>query len=506
MGREKHATLKSTAYSYIRLSSRQQILGDGQRRQLEAALTYCRDNNLTLSQKTFKDLGVSAYKEVDRPSLSDLHQCIANGTIKAGDVIILEKLDRLSRKGISATQRMLQEILNQGVEVVSLMDGMRLDRNSLDDLTSVIRIAIAADLANQESSTKSKRVQANKDQMRERIKAGIPIPQKLPFWLSFVDGKYVFNEKQQILERIIELKKSGTSLMKIAGILNEEKIKSPNVRGIWSPSTLRDVLRNPILYGAHQLTVKVKGKYIPSELVKDYYPAVMTYSEFTQLNNKAIVRPAGTSETNHISGLVYCGVCGNKMSNKSRATSKGKVNYYYCRQSMVKACGFRTHIRDLHKMVIKNISHLTVTKPTQSVDINSLLLELDQVESRVKDLTAEFSNLNSALPVSAISAAISSMEERKKELNAKIREASTIEPDALQSVMKHVDDPKKFNIDLKKIIKRIEVSPYGEHQKIKVIRFDNHSIMWRTGGWIKGVSDTEKTLNMVMELLEGVEE
>ncbi|WP_429170224.1 recombinase family protein [Aeromonas rivipollensis] len=146
--------IKSTAYSYIRLSSRQQILGDGQRRQMTAAIEYCQKNNLTLSSKSFKDLGISAYKEVDRPSLSDLHQCIANGSIRDGDVIIIEKLDRLSRQGIATTQAMLQDILSQGVIVVSLMDGMRLDRHSLNDLTLVIRIAIAADIANKESLAK----------------------------------------------------------------------------------------------------------------------------------------------------------------------------------------------------------------------------------------------------------------------------------------------------------------------------------------------------------------
>lgn len=506
MAREEHPPVKSTAYSYIRLSSRQQIMGDGQRRQMEAAITYCRDNNLTLSDKSFRDLGVSAFKEVDRPSLGDLHQCIENGTIKAGDVIILEKLDRLSRQGIATTQKMLQDILNHGVDVVSLMDGMRLNRHSLDDLTSVIRIAIAADLANKESATKSSRVQANKDQMREKIKAGIPVAQKLPFWLSFKNGSYVLNENLSVLERIIRLKREGTSLVKIAATLNIDGIKSPNARGVWSPSTLRDVLRNPILYGAHQLTVKVNGEYKPSEIVKDYYPAVLSYSEFNQLNNKATIRPAGTSETNHLSGLVFCGVCGFRMSNKTRKNAKSKVNYYYCRQAIQGACSFRTNIRDLSKSVIENIAHLTVKKPSVSVNLDDLLFELDQVETRIRDLTAEFRNLNSALPVSAITAALSDMEERKNDLNTKIRAATTIEPNALQSVMEHLDDPKKFNIDLKKIIKKISVSPYGNHLKIEVTRYDNHFITWRTGGFIVGVSDSEKQLKMIEDLLDGVEE
>ncbi len=184
---------------------------------MEAAIEYCKQNNLSLSSKSFRDLGVSAYKEVDRPSLSDLHQCIANGSIKAGDVIILEKPDRLSRQGIAKTQAMQQDILSHGVVVVSLMDGLTLDKNSLNDLTLVIRIAIAADLANKESSAKSNRIQANKDSMRDKIKAGIPVPMRLPFWLKLEDNKFVFDERKSILETILERKRQGESLAKIAG-------------------------------------------------------------------------------------------------------------------------------------------------------------------------------------------------------------------------------------------------------------------------------------------------
>lgn len=492
---------KPTAYSYIRLSSSQQILGDGQRRQMEAAQDYCKANNLTLSTRTFKDLGVSGFKEGDRPSLSDLHACIDSGTIKAGSVIILEKLDRLSRQGISKTQVMLEEILSKGVIVVSLMDGLRLDSTSLNDLTSVIRIAIAADLGQQESKTKSKRILANKAAMKEKIRAGEVVSMKLPFWLSREGDKYVFNTNKPIVDEIIRLRLNGNSFMSIARNLNEQGMKSP-VLGHWTQSTTRQVLRNPNLYGAIQLTVKVQGKYKPDELIQDYFPALVSYQDYLILYGDVVKRAGGHSGINPLAGLVFCSDCGSRMENKSRVNKSGVlVSYFACRKSYVNECSNKTNIKNLHTQVIKNISHLTIEKPVQGIDIDKMLIELDQVDSRIRELTNALIEVNSPLPVSTIMTSLSSLEVIKNDLNAKIREAKSVSPDALQSVLEGVDDPKLFNMDLKKILKRIEVGKSGEFQQVKMIRFDNHFIKWKTGGFGKNSVDSEKSLKLVQELL-----
>ncbi|NEX88870.1 recombinase family protein [Aeromonas rivipollensis] len=506
MDRTEQTADKSIAYSYIRLSSRQQISGDGQRRQIEAAELYCKQNNLTLSPKSFRDLGISAYKEIDRPSLSDLHECIANGSIRAGDVVIIEKLDRLSRQGIDTTTEMLKSILRQGVIVVSLMDGLRLDRNSLNDLTLVIRIAIAADLANKESSAKSIRIQANKDSVRDKIKAGEPVPMKLPFWLKLEGNKFTFDDRRYILDIILERKRQGESLAKIAGHLNSSNIPSPTVKGVWNPSTLRDVIANPILFGAYQLTVKINGKYQPTELVQGYFPAVITYSEFLELNSKAMQRPAGASETNHISGLVFCGCCGKRMAAKSRKNKTAKVTYYYCRYSLIEKCEHTAHVRDLHNVVISNIHHLEVKQLNkQDSGEDALRIKLAQVEKRISDLSSELSNVESTLPISAVMASLTSLEKQKKELMADIKAVVRIAPDAIETLLEHIDDPKKFNIEIKKIVESIVVKPFGNGHIVKISRFDKHSISFHTKSIFKA-SDSEKFSKMVNEIADSLEE
>lgn len=499
---------KSIAYSYIRLSSKQQIVGDGQRRQLEAATEYCRQHNLKLSSKSFRDLGVSAFKEVDRPSLSDLHECIERGIIRAGDVIILEKLDRLSRQGISKTQQMLQDILSKGVIVVSLMDGLRLDKHSLNDLTLVIRIAIAADLANKESAAKSVRVQANKDAAREKVREGKPIDRRLPFWLSYADGKYRFSDKKPLIDRIIEQRLNGVAYNKITTQLNAEGIAPPNGGKKWNASTLRTVCRNPILYGAHQVTTKIDGIYQPLEIVNDYYPAVISYSTFKDLNGLTIVRPAGQSETNSLSGLVYCGTCGFKMTTKSRINKKDgqKVIYHHCKQYTTRACTNNTYIRDLQGMVLKNITHLTMKTVDKSVNVDALRDELISIESRITELTNELSNVGSVLPVAAIIASVKKLEEQRTALNMTISQSVEINQTSLESILDNIDDPKRFNMDLKKVIRRIEVTPVDDYHRVLIERHDGHFIRWRTGQIVNTLTDTEKMGNMLKGMLEGVEE
>ncbi|MCA2024658.1 recombinase family protein [Enterobacter sp. K16B] len=90
---------------------------------------------------------MSAFKEGNRPSLGDMLEAIENGQIEQGSTIIIESLDRLSRRGIDVTQQIIKSISQNNVFIASLVDGLC---ESVNDLVSVIRIALAADLAPKE--------------------------------------------------------------------------------------------------------------------------------------------------------------------------------------------------------------------------------------------------------------------------------------------------------------------------------------------------------------------
>lgn len=239
------------AYSYIRFSSKKQEQGDSVRRQTELAEQYAHANNLILSDKNFQDLGISAFKEGSRPSLGDMLEAIEKGQIEQGSTIIIESLDRLSRRGIDVTQQIIKSILQHNVFIASLVDGLLLNRESVNDLVSVIRIALAADLAYKESEKKSQRLRETKGQQRQRALNGEVINKILPFWLERKQDKIVFSDRLDTVKRIIELRRKGLGTNKIARTLNDEGHKPLRSAG-WNHTTVGKTINSVALYGAYQ--------------------------------------------------------------------------------------------------------------------------------------------------------------------------------------------------------------------------------------------------------------
>lgn len=146
-------------------------------------------------------------------------EAIENGQIEQGSTIIIESLDRLSRRDIDVTQQIIKSISQNNVFIASLVDGLC---ESVNDLVSVIRIALAADLAHKESEKKSQRLRETKGQQRQRDLNGEVINKVLPFWLERKQDKFVFSEKLDTVKRIIDLRRKGYGTHKIAKILNND--------------------------------------------------------------------------------------------------------------------------------------------------------------------------------------------------------------------------------------------------------------------------------------------
>jgi len=98
----------NTAYAYIRFSSEKQSTGDSVRRQQALIDSWVKNNpDYILSQKIYKDEGLSAFTGKHAAGdLGRLMQDIIKGAITAGDVILIESLDRLSKR----TSQLLQTV------------------------------------------------------------------------------------------------------------------------------------------------------------------------------------------------------------------------------------------------------------------------------------------------------------------------------------------------------------------------------------------------------------
>jgi DNA invertase Pin-like site-specific DNA recombinase len=118
--------VKRNCYSYTRFSSSAQAEGDSYRRQIERAQKFCDDHkNLELNETRFEDLGVSGWtgENIEKGALGDFIAAVKAGKIPKGSCLLVENWDRFSRLKPMEAYNKVGEIINAGVDVVTLEDG-----------------------------------------------------------------------------------------------------------------------------------------------------------------------------------------------------------------------------------------------------------------------------------------------------------------------------------------------------------------------------------------------
>lgn len=481
------------AYSYVRFSTKTQAFGASLQRQLDASQVFCQNHGLTLSEIAFQDLGVSAFKNKTRASLDDMLTAIVDGTIQKGSYILIEALDRLSRRGISHTQDILKSILKHGVIVAFVgedartLSGTILTEKSLDDLTSVIMVSLAADLAHKESLRKAKLVLDAKARIRDKAKKGIPIAKRLPFWLAYRDGVYYFNENVSVIREIVDLRQQGNGHRKIAQYLNIKGVDAPAGKG-WSHTTIRHVLTAPCLCGDYQTYRTVDGRLVPDTLVCDYFPAIISRDEWLLLQADQRRSTKGkVAKTNPFSGLLKCDCGGGLIYSLKKAGGKnGNVfyEYHHCLNSRLGLCNRKGHIRDLIPVLKRVMNKLKIQKisDNRSVVIQS---DIDEKKDKVKHLNSLL--LEMATPPLSVIETISQLEKDIDRLKLEQHEVFHINRGLKStdvSLLGSILDEKKYNMHLKRLVERIIIIQNSKNNysvKVEKRDGDKQSFIVRDG-------------------------
>ena len=160
-----------TAYSYQRFSSGRQKKGTSLKRQAKDAVELCQKMGWLLDESYFIDKGKSGFSG-DNIVSGALGQFLAAiGTkVQRGSVLIVESLDRLSRQEIHKARKVMEQILEAGVEIHTISPERHYDLKSLNDPFALIEILFIQSRANEESEAKSKRSKSNWDFKREKAK------------------------------------------------------------------------------------------------------------------------------------------------------------------------------------------------------------------------------------------------------------------------------------------------------------------------------------------------
>ncbi len=226
------------AYSYIRMSTPEQLKGDSIRRQQKATDDYISAHGLELTD-IIQDHGISAFqgKNSEFGALSHFLQLAEAGLIEEGSHLIVESLDRLTRQNVFDATALLNRIIRHGINVVTLIDQRIYSKESIERNQMELMIAsITMMRAHEESKTKSIRLAAAWENKRKSARNGQVTKQKIPHWLIYTtDGKEIIliEERAKLINKVFELSRDGWGVYSIAKYLNDQKLPTWGRSSIW---------------------------------------------------------------------------------------------------------------------------------------------------------------------------------------------------------------------------------------------------------------------------------
>jgi DNA invertase Pin-like site-specific DNA recombinase len=367
--------------------------------------------------KEFVEGGISGFKvsAEDRDAVQEIKQMAVRHEF---DVLVIYMSDRLGR--ISDETPLIISFLNsKGIQIISYTEGEIKSTTHTDKLLTYIRYWQAEG----ESLKTSARVS---DAITESVKHGRWRGGNIPYGYHTVSrgtlnfkGKPVLDveideEQADVVRKMFYLSRvRNYGIRRIATYLNDKGIVTQK-GGKWCTTTVIQVLTNTIYKGYYTLYDKNKKPKTVSPHMPDFQIVSDEDWDKTQdsLKARATRKKGEALNTTHgkmlLSGLVYCGTCGKKLTTlaqKSKYTKKsGELVYhknykYICSSffhpSTEKCTGQTTYsARKLETMVLDDIREFLCSVNHKDI-IETYLANLD---TEIKGRRAELKRLQASLP------------------------------------------------------------------------------------------------------------
>lgn len=293
------------ALIYIRVSTTKQDRdGYSVPMQKERLVSYCQAMGWVVAG-VFVDPGVSG-SSLDRPGLAELIRAVEAGK---GDVVLVYKLDRLSRSQRNIIYLLEDVFQPAGVAFVSMQE-------SFDTSTvyGKAMLGILSVFAQMEREVITERTMLGRSGRAE--KGFFHGGGTDPIGYDYVDGQLVVNEEEAAqVRQVYELYAAGVSVSEITRRMDGYSTK----HGGWHhTSTVGNVLDNPLYSG----TVRFDGVAAPGV----HEPIVPAALDAQVKERRARVRRAVTVDTPYLlTGLIYCARCGARYFPNKRPN--GRVVY-----------------------------------------------------------------------------------------------------------------------------------------------------------------------------------
>lgn len=398
-------------YSYLRFSTPEQAKGDSLRRQTEASRDWALERGYLFDEElTFQDLGVSAFRgdNAETGKLGEFLLAVRTGIVPKGSFLLIESLDRLSRDKPRKAVRLMEDIVDAGITLVTMADKREYTAKDVDDDPMLFLMAyIVAVRANDESKTKSKRVAAAWANKRRKASEGSHIATaRVPAWLEVTKGKAerkfkVIEKRAEIVRRIFEMAKEGVGQHAIAKALNDEALETFGRSQFWQRSYVAKLLCNEAVLGTYtpnRMDHEGGKKHrVAQSPIEGYFPQIVDETLFKQVQSLASHRPrikARNGEVrNMLAGLAVCSECNSGMTRVTKGPKGGKPRLVCTKAKAGGGCKY--HALDLDQIeaeLRQRIDEIVGDAPKPmdfTKEILSLEDELDDLREQAENLADE---------------------------------------------------------------------------------------------------------------------
>lgn len=313
-----------SAISYIRFSASHQGKGSTTERQQKMIDQWLSDHpEYVLSPLSAQDLGKSGYKgDHLKSGLGTIIAAIEAGQIKAGDVLLVEAMDRLGRLPSSEMHPLIWSIVKAGVSIVTLEDSMIYTEDSLNEDQSQLFILTGKVYAAYDYSARlSRRITEAYEKKRRLAREGKQIKAPRPYWIDS-DNKLIPDAAEE-MRRCVDLYLKGYGYRQIIIDLD---LNENNDR------TLKRRFQSRALIGEWEN--KAEGQPIAG-VFEPLIDSTTFYRLQAEMKRRSLNPvPAGEYA---ISGLVKCGCCGASYHFRRREYKDYVIHYSNCSRYLKKA-------------------------------------------------------------------------------------------------------------------------------------------------------------------------
>lgn len=297
--------------------------------------------------------GAYSGAENTRPEFNKMIDDAKNGKF---DIILCKSQSRFSRNMEVIEQYIHGRFTEWGIRFVSLIDNADTEvkgNKKARQINSLINEWYLEDL--------SENIKAV---FRDKMKRGEYLASFPPYGYSKnPDNKnqLIINPKTAgVVKQIFEWHSQGYGAAKISRMLNDRGIPnprkqqeidglrktyfySPDEKGIWSTTTIGDILNNRVYCGdvvQHtkekvSYKSKISRKIAPENqiIITDMHEPIISREMFEETQRRLSKRrnATGTGKVHILSGKVFCHFCGKPMQKNHSKSTRGDINYLRCR-------------------------------------------------------------------------------------------------------------------------------------------------------------------------------